>query len=154
VTSPPPVPPDPFATFNTPIETIYLEYRNSPNNNCGPMCAMSKVLAALSGNLTVAWKVGTAIGTTFYNTMTAIDPDYGYDLVVSGGNVMWEQNGLPIPPAAQGYVENPDGTWYDGYGNVIPNPNATTYGIPSDPSYFPPYTFWDPDGACLLLLQC
>jgi hypothetical protein len=86
--------------------------------------------------------------------MMSIDPDYGYDLVVSGGNVMWEQNGLPIPPAAQGYVENPDGTWFDGNGNPAPDPNPTTYGIPANPVYYPPYTIFDPSGSCLLLLDC
>jgi hypothetical protein len=151
----PPTPPDPFATYNTPIEQMYLEYRTAPFSNCGSLCAMGKVLAAISGQLALSWKVGTAIGTTFYNAMTSIDPSYGYDLVVGGGNVMWEQNGMPMPPpGGAGVVENPDGTWFDANGNPIPNPNPTQYGIPGDPNYYPPYTIYDPFGDCLIGLLC
>ena len=98
----PPVPPDPFASFGTPIDMMYLEYRTNPVTGCSVVCAMSKVIAVLSGNLSVAWNVGTAIGTTFYNAMEAIDPSYGYDLVIGGGGVNWET--ITPPPASQGYV--------------------------------------------------
>jgi hypothetical protein len=151
---PAPVPTDPFALFGVPISDLYLEFRTNPNNNCGPVCAMSKVLALIGGNLKIAWNTGVAIGTTFYNAMTAIDPSYGYDLVVSGGNIMWEQNGLPIPPGAQGYFENPDGSFYDGYGNLIPAPVTTSYGIGPPADSLPPFTFFDPFGDCLFDLEC
>jgi hypothetical protein len=150
----PPVPPDPFATYNTPIEQMYLEYRTAPGANCAALCAMGKVLGAISGQLAIAWKVGTTIGTTFYNAMSSIDASYGYDLVVGGGAVMWEQNGFPMPPAGAGVVENPDGTWYDANGNPIPNPDPTQYGIPTQPTGYPPYTIFDPDGSCLIGLVC
>jgi len=114
---------------------------------------MTKVLAVLQTELAVAWSVGTAIGTTFYNAMTYLDPSYGYDLVISYGPNMTEY-GFPIPPAGAGVVENPDGTWYDANGNPIPNPDPTQYGIPGQPTSTPPYTIFDPSGSCLLLLSC
>jgi hypothetical protein len=102
----------------------------------------------------VAWKIGQTIGTTFYNTMVSIDPSYGYDLEVGGRGITWEQNGLAKPRAAQGYFEDSDGTSYDGYGNLVPNPNPTNYGLPQVADYDPPYTFYDPYGDCLIGFLC
>ena len=85
--------------------------------------------------------------------MTAIDPSYGYDLVVGSGSDLTEY-GFPMPPAGAGVVENPDGTWYDANGNPIPNPNPTEYGIPGQPTNYPPYTIFDPFGDCLTGLDC
>lgn len=109
-----------------------------------------------------------------------IDPSYGWDLVTTYGQVSVEF-GQPIdfnPPGGSGIVTNPDGSVYDGYGNMIKppgsddplNPDAgatptTTYGIPtpfyngtlappSNPEPDDPYTFWDIGGACLASMYC
>lgn len=150
--TPPPTPPDPFAYLNSPIEQWYLEFRTNPANSCGAVCAMSKVAAILAGPVGVAWKAGTAIGTTFYNAMVAIDPSYGYDLVVGYGSIMTEY-GLH-PPSGSAWVLNPDGSWMDQYGNVVPPPTNTNYGISPDPAYYPPYTIFDAYGNCLIGLLC
>jgi hypothetical protein len=147
--TPPPTPPDPFAYLDTPIEMMYLEFRTNPSNNCGAVCALAKVATVLSGSVGLSWKVGTTLGTTFYNSMVAIDPDYGYDLMTQYGEIM-AGNGLSLPGGA-GFFQDSDGTWYDGNGNVVPDPNQTTYGIPANPNYYPPYTNYDPFGDCLLL---
>jgi hypothetical protein len=151
-TSPPYVP-DPFASYDTPIDMMYLEYRTNPVTGCSVMCALAKVAKALSGELYTAWAVGTGIGTTFYNAMYAIDPSYGWDLMTQGGGVL-EGNGL-VPPftltpgsTGGGFYQDPDtGTWYDGNGNVVPNPDPTQYGIPTDPTNYPPYTIFDPSAT-------
>ncbi len=150
--TPPPTPPDPFAYLNTPIEQMYLEFRTNPANNCAAVCALAKVAAVLAGPVGLAWKVGTTIGTTFYNAAVAIDPSYGYDLVVEYGEIMAE-NGLSDPPGSA-WVQNPDGSWMDQYGNVVPPPTTTNYGISPDPAYYPPYTVFDAFGNCLLGLDC
>jgi hypothetical protein len=157
----PPYVPDPFASYDKPIDMIYLEFRTNPATGCSVMCALTKTAKLLSGELYLAWAVGTAIGTTFYNAMYAIDPSYGWDLMTQGGGVL-EGNGLVPPyqsdpgssPSGHGFVQDSDGTWYDPDGNVVPDPNQTSYGIPADPSYYPPYTIFDPSGDCLLLLDC
>ncbi|HEY2781075.1 MAG TPA: hypothetical protein VGI90_09865 [Steroidobacteraceae bacterium] len=146
---PPPMPPDPFALYQTPIEEMYLEFRTSPNNNCGAVCALGKVAVVISGSVGLAWKIGTAIGTTFYDAMVYIDPSYGYDLVVGYGQIMAE-NGLD-PPSGTAWVQNSDGSWQDQYGNTIPPPAPTNFGITPNPAFYPPYTIFDPDGSCLLL---
>jgi hypothetical protein len=149
----PPVP-DPLAKYGKSIQTQYLEWRTAPFKSCGVACALGKLAAVVGPEAAMSWKVGQQIGTTFYNTMVSIDPSYGYDLVVNGGGIMWEQNGLAKPPAAQGYFENGDGTFYDGYGNLIGTPNPTLNGLPAQPDYNPPYTFYDPYGDCLIGFLC
>jgi hypothetical protein len=110
------------------------------------------VATVLSGSVGLSWKVGTLLGTTYYNAAVKIDPSYGYDLVVGYGEIMSE-NGL-TPPSGTAWVQNSDGSWQDQYGNTIPPPAPTNFGITGDPGYYPPYTIYDPYGDCLIGLDC
>jgi hypothetical protein len=154
VPPPAPVPPDPFAKYNQSLEEMYLEFRTAPFKNCGVVCALTKVAVVINSDVVLAYAVGDAIGTTYYNAMTAIDPSYGWDLMTQGGDIM-QGNGLmtPLGLSGEGFVEV-NGEWFDGNGNTVPAPGPTTYGIPAGPTDFPPYTIFDPTGACLLFLQC
>ena len=154
----PPPPPDPFANYNRNLQELYLEWRTAPDKSCSVTCALAKLAKFAMADVYFAWRTGQEIGTTFYNAMTAIDPSYGWDLMTQGGDIM-AGNGMITPwqtggNSGEGFVEDPDGTWHDGNGNVVPDPNPTTYGIPQNPDYYPPYTFYDPYGDCLIGFLC
>lgn len=76
----------------------------------------------------------------------------GYDLVITLSSTM-ETFGLVIP-AGTGFVENPDGTWQDANGNTVPPPVDSNFGTVPSTDPFPPYTFYDPYGDCLIGLEC
>lgn len=175
---PPPLP-APNPTTDMPIQQLYLEYRMQPGSSV--LGSMSNALwwVATKTSIGKAGAGGWAAGSYFYKAMVWIDPDYGWDLVTTYGQVSVEF-GTSIdfnPPGGAGVVTNPDGSVYDGYGNEIHGPGyddpslagqtpTTEYGIPggtpttpyvSPPPYNPGqdlYNFWDNTGGCLLLLGC
>jgi hypothetical protein len=151
---PPPVPPPTPNTQMTMTE-IFLEYRIQPGATA--LSAMTRALTFIGGKTGVgkAWAAGFAIGSGFYQAMTYIDPSYGYDLITTYGSEYDDSSFFP--PGSQGYVENGDGSYTDGYGNVVASLPQTNYGIPVAPPPVAgqdPYTYWDPDGQCLFLLEC
>lgn len=154
-----PVPvPAPDPNINMSIYQIYIEYRMQAGATA--LSAMTELLKyAGSGNIKWAAAGGWTIGTYFYKAMVAIDPSYGYDLVTTYGAVT-DSFGPPIyfflpgsQGGSQGYVTNPDGSVYDGYGNLIYQGPPLSYGVPTTPSNDPPpYYFYDP--FCLIDVEC
>jgi hypothetical protein len=151
---PPPAPP-PTPTTQMTMTEIYLEYRIQPGSTA--LSALTKALTFIGGKtgLGKAWAAGFAFGTYFYKAMVYIDPSYGYDLITTYGSEYDDSSFFPA--GSQGYVENGDGSYTDGYGNVVASLPQTNYGIPSaglPAGGTDPYTYWDPFGDCLLLLEC
>jgi hypothetical protein len=174
-------PPDP--NINMSITEIYEEFRMQPWAT--PISAIANGLwwVATKTALGKAAGAGYTAGSLFYKAMVYLDPDYGWDLVTTYGTTMTEY-GEADPwfststgaGGGSGTVTNPDGSVYDGYGNMIAPPGSadptsgggplnspnsggaptTDYGIPTGAPYSvpTPYFFWDDTGACILLLGC
>jgi hypothetical protein len=160
----PPALPLPAPTTSMTIQAIYYEFRLAPfATSLSAMGSTLKFLAGKAG-LWGAATTGWQVGSWFYQTMESIDPSYGYDLVITYGSNS-DSFGF-FPPGndtggGQGYLENADGTYSDGYGNVLTAlPGPTTYGVAAPPvdgvaqpqPEVPVYIFYD--SSCLILGRC